>query len=154
MITHSKFLIPLIFLAFLECPALFAQPGISATDSSLLVRADFQSPSYEKRHVPFIHGKSKNAMIRYNPISLSFGLLMFAYQRGLSVQFSSSCPYEESCSEFSKKLIGRFGIIKGIFLTADRLLRCNAIAANDFTPSTASGDGKVMDNLEKYQWKW
>jgi putative component of membrane protein insertase Oxa1/YidC/SpoIIIJ protein YidD len=66
-----------------------------------------------------------------NPVSLSVKLSMLLYQKVVSPQLFRYCLYERSCSNFSKKAIEEFGLIKGIFLSADRLLRCNIIALED-----------------------
>ena len=35
------------------------------------------------------------------------------------------CKYHPTCSEYSKIAILRFGIIKGLYLSIKRILRCN-----------------------------
>jgi putative membrane protein insertion efficiency factor len=78
---------------------------------------------------PYIYKDSKNVFLKYNPISLSFGGLLFVYQNSISYQFSADCLYNPSCSEFSKNALREYGFFKGCFLTADRLTRCNRISA-------------------------
>jgi putative membrane protein insertion efficiency factor len=50
------------------------------------------------------------------------------YQLGISSQDLPSCVFEPSCSRFAFSAIQRFGVVKGIGLAADRLLRCNPFA--------------------------
>lgn len=75
--------------------------------------------------------KHKNIFARYNPLSLTAKGAMLFYQYVVSPQFFRFCLYERSCSNFSKKAIEEFGLIKGVFLSADRLLRCNVIAIEE-----------------------
>jgi putative component of membrane protein insertase Oxa1/YidC/SpoIIIJ protein YidD len=78
-----------------------------------------------------MRNKSSNFVARYNPVSLAFKGAMLIYQRALSEQLAKQCPYEISCSNFSKLSIQEFGMFKGVFIGADRLLRCNRIGILD-----------------------
>ncbi|HEY6161054.1 MAG TPA: membrane protein insertion efficiency factor YidD [Bacteroidia bacterium] len=95
--------------------------------------------------------KRKNVVARYNPIALTFTGMMLLYQRVISPQISSDCVYSRSCSNFSKEAIHQFGLIKGIFLTADRLLRCNRSCENDFPLSSFEPNGKIKDEPSDYR---
>ncbi len=92
-------------------------------------------------------------IIKYNPVSLAFGSLMYFYQRVISPQLSSNCPYEISCSNYSKVVIDRYGIIKGIALTSYRLMRCNRMAAKDLSPLNFDKAGEIIDDPEQYKLK-
>lgn len=120
------------------------------TDKEFLIDQTFVKANFEtKRKVSFLLSRKKNPLIRYNPVSLAFGGLLFLYQRWLSPQISTNCPYNPSCSGFSKNSILRYGFIKGIALSADRLTRCNNIAAHDISFLDFK-DGKIDDSPEKY----
>jgi len=92
-------------------------------------------------------------IIKYNPVSLTFGGLMFFYQSIISPQIMSECPYEISCSNYSKAVIKRYGLIKGIALTSYRLMRCNRLAAIDTHPLYINKSGKIIDDPEQYKLK-
>ncbi len=47
------------------------------------------------------------------------------YQRFLSPVFSSACRFSPSCSNYAYQAIDKYGLGKGLFLTARRLLRCH-----------------------------
>jgi putative component of membrane protein insertase Oxa1/YidC/SpoIIIJ protein YidD len=80
--------------------------------------------------------------------------MMYVYQAYFSAQFSSSCLYSPGCSEMSRHLIQEFGIMKGIFLSADRLSRCNRLAAAQIHPLRInSHDGKVHETSDIYRFK-
>lgn len=95
-----------------------------------------QATSHEHRHRPeFLLQDHPSALVRYNPITLSFGSLMWIYQLVLTDQLSSTCIYSPTCSAYSKSLIQDYGLAVGIILTSDRLTRCNRLALYDYSIS-------------------
>jgi uncharacterized protein len=92
-------------------------------------------------------------IIKYNPVSLTFGGLMFLYQKVISPQLASDCPYEISCSNYSKAVIKRYGLIKGIALTSYRLMRCSKLGAVDIHPLYINPEGKIIDDPDQYRLK-
>ena len=97
--------------------------------------------------------KHKNIISKFNPASLVATSVMLFYQHIVSPQFFRRCLYERSCSNFCKKAINEFGLIKGIFMAADRLLRCNMNAINDIPPDQFYDDQLAIDEPSKYHWK-
>jgi len=64
---------------------------------------------------------------------------------------STKCTYEISCSNFSKGAIKEYGLIKGIALSADRLMRCTPLAAIDIHKIDIDIENqKIKDNLSQY----
>lgn len=120
-----------------------------AQDSSLIAAQHFQNPAFDARKVSFML-VGNNAFTRYNPLSLTFSGMLFFYQKVVSAQIAASCPYEISCSNFSKQCIGKYGLLKGVALSADRLMRCNKIAAYDIHPLLITDDQRIHDPIEKY----
>jgi uncharacterized protein len=47
------------------------------------------------------------------------------YQRAISPALPKRCKYHPSCSQYAVDAIRRYGILRGLVLTAWRLLRCN-----------------------------
>lgn len=95
--------------------------------------------------------KESHAFIKYNPITSIPGGLMFLYQKVISPQIFADCLYEISCSKFSVQVIRRYGLIKGISLSADRLSRCNQFAGEDINPVRINPESnRVIDNVEWY----
>ena len=107
---------------------------------------------YKKKARPYIYDKNTPVIKKYNPVNMVFGGLLFIYQNTLSTQFSATCLYSPSCSEFSKQAIVNHGLFKGIFLSADRVMRCNRIAATGIHPIRIE-NGKVTDPVNFYQLK-
>ena len=55
----------------------------------------------------------------------SLGIFLIrAYQVVLGPLMGGSCRFEPSCSNYGIEAIGRFGLLRGSFLTLRRLLRC------------------------------
>ncbi|MFM2224391.1 MAG: hypothetical protein RJA07_593 [Bacteroidota bacterium] len=105
-------------------------------------------------HRNAIHFKSKNVFVNYNPISLFFKGSLYFYQNVISKQISAQCLYDVSCSDFSKQSIQKYGLLKGIFLSADRILRCNRISALDIPASTINDStGRCNETPDIYSFK-
>jgi putative membrane protein insertion efficiency factor len=65
---------------------------------------------------------------------LPFLFLIFLYQVGISPFMPHACRFQPTCSEYSKEAIQTHGIIKGIYLTAKRILRCHPFGGSGFDP--------------------
>lgn len=136
-----------LFLLIVIAPQASAQ---SPEDKKLILSQAFGTARYNPRNVSYMFKDSKSKFVKYNPVSLTLGGLMMFYQKVLSPQIISGCPYEISCSNFSKAVIRRYGLVKGVALTADRLTRCNSIAAKDFGVFDLNSNFKIVDPPEKY----
>jgi len=141
--------IPLVGIAvMLSCQARAAEPV-------MLLKKYFPTEDiavHSRKYVGF--NEEKSDFSKYNPVSLFFNGSMYIYQKTLSEQIAAQCTFTPSCSEFSKALIRRYGLFKGVFLTADRLMRCNGNAGEDYPPSFRDRHtGKLKDSLDLYQWR-
>lgn len=143
--------VSIVFL-LIACSAItFAQQPND--DATLIKKQNFVKHEYDKRKVSYVFGGSKNVIVKYNPVSLVFGGLLFLYQKGISPQISVNCPYEISCSNFSKKCIQHYGLLKGVALTADRLTRCTQFTLIDLKPIQLNRKNKIIDPIEQYTLK-
>ena len=52
-------------------------------------------------------------------------VLVRAYQRLVSPLIPASCRYVPSCSEYAAQALTRHGLVRGVWLSVGRLLRCN-----------------------------
>ncbi len=52
-------------------------------------------------------------------------VLVRAYQKLVSPLIPASCRYVPSCSEYAAQALTRHGLVRGIWLSVARLLRCN-----------------------------
>jgi uncharacterized protein len=94
--------------------------------------------------------KRKSVFARYNPISLTLTGSMLFYQHIISPQLSAGCIYSITCSNYAKHCIEKKGIVRGVLLGSDRLLRCNGAALKETHELFYNQDGKILDFPEKY----
>jgi uncharacterized protein len=98
----------------------------------------------------YVYDQNTSPVQKYNPLNAAFGGLLFVYQNVLSPQFSAHCLYAPSCSEFSKRSIQKYGLLKGLLLSADRVMRCNRMAATGIHPLRIQNN-KASDPVDFYQ---
>lgn len=123
-----------------------------ASDTSMLMARFDRSTPLQGKDVSFMQSSNDRLLVRYNPVNLTFGAMMFVYQRFMSPQLPSTCLYHPSCSAFSKSLIREYGLVVGVVTTADRLFRCNRVAAFDIHPMHFdTGSGKVVEEPSIYR---
>ncbi|QSE95995.1 membrane protein insertion efficiency factor YidD [Fulvivirga lutea] len=104
--------------------------------------------SYEK------HEKKKLSVINaINPLYWTYKGGLAFYQKHISAQLSSTCIYETSCSRFGKKLFDEYGPIKGVFLSVDRIGRCNRLTHSQALPTSMNDQGKIIESIEDYSNK-
>ncbi len=71
------------------------------------------------------------------PLSLSLAIKLIRwYQNKISPKLGSRCVFEPSCSHFCEVSIREYGLIKGIYLTINRLFRCRPGRGGIDLPST------------------
>ena len=56
------------------------------------------------------------------------------YQRWIAPAFPPACRFSPSCSYYALEAIERHGIVRGMFLTIRRLLRCHPYHPGGFDP--------------------
>lgn len=122
--------------------------GQSNTDSN---ETRYYKRPGNDRHVLQAH--HNGILAQYNPVTLLLKGTMALYQQVLSPQLSRACPYEITCSNFSKQSIHEFGLIKGVFLSADRIMRCNRLGLLDIHPLNINpATGNIIDPPSYYRW--
>jgi putative membrane protein insertion efficiency factor len=89
--------------------------------------------------------KRKNLWIEILTLRWLFKGLVLFYQKCISPLLPDSCIYTPTCSSYMLEAIGKFGVIKGIYLGTLRLLRC--------VPWKEGGFDPVPDN-PKGDMKW
>ncbi len=101
---------------------------------------------YQEDRVKDIHSSKS-----LNPLQW---LLNF-YELVISDQIAAECDYHPSCGTFSHLALQQNGVIKGLFLTADRLTRCTGYAAFEYPAILFDKEkyGKVLDHPCYYNFK-
>jgi len=64
---------------------------------------------------------------------LLLGLIRF-YQYLVSPLLIPRCIHQPTCSSYALEAIERFGVIRGLWLTILRLLRCHPFASGGYDP--------------------
>ena len=141
--------------ALLLSVSLFAQTGedIALVRNQRFSKADefahYHGPANNEKA---LQNKHRSVIAQYNPVSLVLKGALLGYQKILSQQLARDCPYEISCSNFSKLSIREFGLLKGVFISADRILRCNRIGFEDVPPlSINPATGRIIDSPNMYR---
>jgi putative membrane protein insertion efficiency factor len=116
-----------------------------------ITETDFSYYKRKGNDSKVIKNANRSFLSKINPVTNSLKAAMLLYQNVISPQLSKSCAYHTTCSNFSKQAISKFGIVKGVFLTADRLMRCNRIAVLDVnTLYVDEATGTIIDSLNLY----
>jgi hypothetical protein len=63
-----------------------------------------------------------------------FLVLIRAYQLGVSPLLGPRCRFYPSCSCYAHTAIERFGVLRGTWLGAKRLLRCHPFTEGGYDP--------------------
>lgn len=61
-------------------------------------------------------------------------LLLGFYRRFISPLFGPKCKFYPSCSLYMIEAVERYGVIKGVWMGAKRLVRCNPFSRGGYDP--------------------
>ena len=92
-------------------------------------------------------------VVRFNPqetseLKLAATGLIRLYQKFISSQDGPTCNFSPSCSRFGMACIQEYGLVRGLMLTADRLLRCNGSQSRHYHKDNLTG--KYIDPVSDY----
>ncbi len=74
-------------------------------------------------------------MIKINQIlTYPFILIIKFYQSYISPLIGPNCRYNPTCSEYSINSFKKYGLIKGLYLSIKRILKCNPLFKGGFDP--------------------
>ena len=65
---------------------------------------------------------------------LALGLIKF-YRAAVSPYKRACCRFYPTCSEYALEVIEKYGVLKGGYLAARRILRCHPFHAGGFDPA-------------------
>ena len=92
-------------------------------------------------------------VVHFNPqetseLNLAATGLIRLYQKFISSQDGPACNFVPSCSRFGMACIQEYGMVRGLMLTADRLLRCNGSQSRHYHKDETTG--KFIDPVSDY----
>lgn len=134
----------LFFLALLCLPSVIFVSPVSAGEASDL--------AFIRKFNPMTTQKAQE-VIRFSPqetseLKLAATGLIRLYQKFISSQDGPTCNFHPTCSRFGMRCIQEYGMIRGLLLTADRLLRCNGSQLGHYHKDEATG--KYIDPVSDY----
>jgi len=142
-----KLYILCLFLFF----GIVSNAQIEKTDLLLIKQKDTLPNS--KLYIRPYSNLNKSKLQTYNPINLTFSGLMFFYQNVISSQVNAQCLFTPSCSEYAKGCIKKYGLVKGMFLAADRVQKCNRITVLDLDFKKLNSQNRFPDSVDDYGCK-
>ena len=130
---------------------IFFHSKLSAQNVNVLVIENtFADYKLDKPHSPKpIALRKKSFVAKLNPFHYGSAGLMFFYQSVLSEQIQANCNYEISCSNYTKKCIEKFGLVKGVLLGFDQLTNCSVSTLYDFPAYKISQRSKIINAIEE-----
>ena len=66
--------------------------------------------------------------------SYPFIFLIKIYQFAISPLLGSKCRYVPTCSHYTIEALKKYGVVKGSFLAAKRILKCHPLGGSGFDP--------------------
>ena len=79
--------------------------------------------------------RSGDAVVPLAQLPRRFAMLLIrGYQRGISPALPQSCRFSPSCSQYTFEAIARYGLLRGGWLGARRLMRCHPFNPGGFDP--------------------
>jgi putative membrane protein insertion efficiency factor len=61
-------------------------------------------------------------------------LMIRGYQVTLSPLLPSACRYQPTCSAYAIEAVERYGVVRGVWMGARRILRCHPFARGGYDP--------------------
>jgi uncharacterized protein len=58
-----------------------------------------------------------------------------AYQYAISPLMAPTCRFTPSCSQYAKEVIVKHGVLRGVWLSLKRVLRCNPWNPGGYDPA-------------------
>ncbi len=84
-----------------------------------------------------------------HPVKIVFKTTITLYQKFIAPAQGDVCNFSPSCSHFAAAAIEKYGLCWGTLMAADRLLRCNPSAIENYDKFYSGiANGKIYDPVE------
>ncbi|RUT26814.1 membrane protein insertion efficiency factor YidD [Asaia sp. W19] len=60
--------------------------------------------------------------------------LLYLYRRYISPQLGTNCRFHPSCSAYAQEALQRHGVLRGLWFTLRRVLRCHPYCSGGYDP--------------------
>ena len=133
----------ILFCTFCLSVVVFISPTFAneATDLTFIRKAN---PITQPKPQEVVRFNSRET----SELKLAATGLIRLYQKFISSQDGPTCNFVPTCSRFGMACIQEYGVVRGILLTADRLLRCNGSQSQHYHKDEATG--KYVDPVSDY----
>ncbi|MBI1838189.1 MAG: membrane protein insertion efficiency factor YidD [Flavobacteriia bacterium] len=119
-----------------------SQDSTKTTLQKLVIDVTFTTnPNSEQKVRPLMNIQNN----RLNPINFLAIGLMFFYQNVISEQISANCMYEISCSEYTKRNIQKYGLVKGTLIGLHQLSCCTSYIQSQYCEHRINSNGKIIN---------
>lgn len=135
------------FVLFCVCclsTVIFVLPAFSGESADL---------AFIRKVNPIVQLKPQE-VARFNPLETSelkfvaTGLIRL-YQKFVSSQDGPTCGFQPTCSRFGMACLQKYGMVRGLLLTADRLIRCNGSQSQHYYKDSVTG--RYVDPVSDYE---
>lgn len=72
--------------------------------------------------------------MRLKYISKSFIMIIKFYQKYISPIKGKTCRFYPTCSQYSVEALGKYGFLKGSYLSIKRILKCHPFHEGGYDP--------------------
>ena len=133
----------LLFCIFCLSTFVFIFPAFSdeAADLTFILKFNPITPQKSQEVIRFNSRETSE-------LKLAATGLIRLYQKFVSSQDLPACNFSPSCSRFGMACIQEYGVVRGIVLAADRLLRCNGAHSRYYHKDSVTG--KYIDPVSDY----
>lgn len=69
-----------------------------------------------------------------NPIKVILIYLIKSYRYAISPLLGQKCRFYPSCSQYTLESLQKYGLVKGLYLSSKRLLKCHPWGQSGFDP--------------------
>ncbi len=144
MVNRSVYRLPVLLCGFCVCVVMLPVLADEAADLAFIREVNPMTPPKPQETVRFNPQETSELKL------VATGLIRL-YQKFVSSQDGPSCSFLPSCSRFGMGCIQEYGFIRGVLLTADRLIRCNGSQSNHYHRDSVTG--KYIDLVLDYAIK-